>query len=135
MHLFVKGTDTRLSIKGDAQRRSMKGIILLFIELYTAGTRDSGKYIFPDLTKVSVTINGSPNMLYSDSIESKDMWEEANCFFVKEKNKREHMNLQKFCTEDKLGLLIDLHSIEDNKMHGSGTCLVNSKDGVHLEIE
>ena len=31
-------------------------------------------YVFPDLTKVSVTINGSPNMLYNNGIESKEMW-------------------------------------------------------------
>ena len=58
-----KGTDTRINIKVSAQRRSMKGILLLFVEPYTAGTRDWEKYIFPDLKKISVTINGSPNML------------------------------------------------------------------------
>lgn len=31
----------------------------LLLEPYAAGTRDSEKYIFPDLTKVSVTINDS----------------------------------------------------------------------------
>ena len=55
----------------------MKGILLLFVEPYNASTRDSEKYILPDLTKVSVTINGSPNMLYNKGIDSKDMWEEA----------------------------------------------------------
>ena len=58
-----KGTDTRINIKIDAQRRSMKGILLLFVEPYTAGTRDSEKYLFPNLNKVRVTINDSPNML------------------------------------------------------------------------
>ena len=32
-----KGTETRINIKVDAQRRSMKGILLLFVEPYTAG--------------------------------------------------------------------------------------------------
>ena len=53
---FKKDTDARLNIKVDAQRRSMKGILFLFVELYTAGTRDSEKYVFPGVTKVSVTI-------------------------------------------------------------------------------
>ena len=48
---IVKGTETRINIKVDAQRRSMKGILLLFVEPYAAGTRDSEKYIFPDLKK------------------------------------------------------------------------------------
>ena len=49
--------------------------------------RDSEKYIFPDITKVSVTVNGSPNMLYNDGIENEDTWAEASRFFVKEKAK------------------------------------------------
>jgi len=28
-----------------------------------------------------------------------------------------------------------MRSMADQSMHGSGTCIVNSTDGVHLEIE
>jgi len=70
---FKKDTDTMLNIKVNAQRRSLKAILLLFVESYTASTRNSEKYIFQDLTKVSVTISGSPNMLYNEGIEGKDM--------------------------------------------------------------
>ena len=45
------------------------------------------------------------------------------------------MNLTKFYTADKFGLLIDLRSMADQAMHGSGTRLVSSKDGVQLELE
>ena len=65
-----KETEKRINIKVNPQKRSMKGILLLFVEPYTEGTRDSEKYIFPDLKKVRVTINGSPNMLYNEGIES-----------------------------------------------------------------
>jgi len=44
------------------------------MEPYVAGAWDLEKYIFPDITKVSVTINGLPSMLYNEGIESKDMW-------------------------------------------------------------
>ena len=132
---IVKGTETRINIKVNAQRRSMKGILLLFVEPYTAGTRDSEKYIFPDLKKISVTINGSPNMLYNNGIESRDIWSEVSRFFMKEKYKPQHMTLEKFYTGNKFGLLIDLRSMASQEMHGSGTRLVNSTDGVQLEIE
>jgi len=132
---FKKDTDTRINVKVDAQRRSLKAILLLFIEPYGAGARDSEKYVFPDLTKVSVTIKGWPNMLYNNGIEGKDMWEEAHRFFVKEKNKTEHMNITKFYTGDRFGLVIDLRSMADQAMHGSGTRIVNSTDGVQLEFE
>ena len=45
------------------------------------------------------------------------------------------MTLQKFYAENKFGLLIDLRSMESQKMHGSGTRIVNSTDEIQLEIE
>ena len=112
----------------------MKGILLLFVEPYTAGTRDSEKYIFPDLKKISVTVNGSPNMLYNNGIESRDIWSEVSRFFMKEKYKPQHMTLKKFYTGNKFGLLIDLRSMASQEMYSSGTRLVNTTDGAQLEI-
>ena len=130
-----RGTATRINVKVNAQRRSLKGILLMFMESYAAGARDSEKYIFPDIKKISVTINGSPNMIYNNGIESRDIWSEVSRFFMKEKEKPQFMTLQKFYTGDKFGLLIDLRSMASQEMHGSGNCLVNTTDGVQLEIE
>jgi len=113
----------------------MKAILLLFVEPYSHGARDSEKYVFPDLTKVQVTINGSPNMLYNEGIVSTDLWAEVSRFFVKEENKTEHMNLKLFLAGDRFGLLIDLRSMADRTMQGSGTRLVNTTDRVQLELE
>jgi len=82
---YKKNGDTRINIKVNTQRRSLTALLLLFVELYTAGDRDSEKFIFLDLTKVSITVNSTPNMLYNNSIEGKDMWEEARNLFAKEK--------------------------------------------------
>ena len=41
---FAKGTDTRLNLRVNPQRRSLKGILLLFVERYIAGTRQSEAY-------------------------------------------------------------------------------------------
>ena len=134
----VMRTDTStelINIKVDSQRRSMKGILLLFVAPYSAGARDSEKHGFPDLEKVFVTINGSPNMLYNNGIESENAWRQASRFFMKEKHKPQHMTLQKFYAEDKFGLLIDLRSMASQKMHGSGRRLVNTTDGVQLDIK
>ena len=140
MHLektipIAKGSDERLNIKVNAQRRSLKAILLLFTEPYAAGARDSEKYVFPDLKKVKVTINGSPSMLYNEGIVATDLWREARRFFVREKNKTEHMNLKLFLAGDRFGILVDLRSMADRSMHGSGTRLVNTTDGVQLELE
>ena len=45
------------------------------------------------------------------------------------------MTPTKYYTEDKFGLLIDLRSMADKAMHGSGTRLVDVQNGVFLEIE
>ena len=121
-----------INIKVDSQRRSMTGILLLFVKPFTAGARDSEKYVFPDINKVSVTINGSPNMLYNNGIESRDAWTQVSRFFMKEKHKPQHMQ---FYAENKFGLLIDLRSMASQKMHGGGTRLVNTTDVVQLEIK
>ena len=85
--------------------------------------------------KKSVTVNGSPNMLYNKGTESQDIWSEVSCFFMKEKIKPQQMTLHKFYAENKFGLMIDLRTMASQKMHGSGTHIVNSTDGVQLEIE
>jgi len=51
------------------------------------------------------------------------------------KNKTKHMDATKFYTGDNFGLLIDMRTMADQEMHGSGKHLVNSTDGVQLEIE
>ena len=126
---FKKDTDSRLNIRVNPQRRSLKAILLLFVEPYVGGTRDSEKYINPDL-RFSVTINGMPN---NSGIKGMDMWEEVSRSFGKTPHKS--MNVTKFLTRDEFGFLIDLWSMADNDMHGNRTHLVNTKDGVHLELE
>jgi len=45
------------------------------------------------------------------------------------------MDATKFYTGDNFGLLIDMRSMADQEIHGSGKRIVNSTDGVQLEIE
>ena len=60
-----KETPSKINLKINPNRRFLKAILLLFIEPFTAGTRDSEKYIFPHLAKVKVTIKGSPNKIFT----------------------------------------------------------------------
>lgn len=82
--IFEKGTDTRVNLIVNQQRGSLKGILLLFVEPYVTGSMDSEKYFNPDLTKICVTVNGSPKMLYNNNIKGRDIWEEVSRFFVME---------------------------------------------------
>lgn len=81
---FSKATDTQVNLRVHSQGMSLKGI-LLFVQSYKPGSSNSEKFINPDLMKVTIMVNGLPNMLYNNSIKSKDIWEKASCCFVKTK--------------------------------------------------
>ena len=121
-----RGTDGRLNIRVNPQRRSLKDLLLLFIVPYTAGTRDSEHYLNPDITKVSVTVNGSPNRVYNEGITGIDMWCEASQFFEPKKSGSPNINLTKYLANNKFGLFIDFRSMADTTMHGNGQRLVNT---------
>ena len=150
-----KGEDTRLNLRINPQRRSLKGILMLFINPYTAGARDSENYFNPDITKVKVTVNGVPNRVYNEGISGADMWVELTRYFNQYTHTHTHtrtrvfrghtaltpalgrpnMNLTKYLTGNKFGLWIDLRSMADTTLQGNGQRLVNTQDGVQLEIE
>ena len=138
---IARGSDTRLNLRVNPQRRSLKGILLLFINPFVAGARDTVHYFNPDITKVKVTVKvtGVPNRVYNEGISGTDMWNELTRYF----NPRGHtpnrgrpnMNLTKYLTGNKFGLFIDLRSMADTTLHGNGQRLVNTQNGVQLEIE
>ena len=130
-----RGTDIRLNLRVNPQRRSLKGILLPFIMPYTAGARDSENYINPDITKVSVTVNSSPNRVYNKGITGNDMWNEVSRFFGTKSGGSPNMNLTKYLTGNKFGFFINLRSMANTTLHANGQRLVNTKDGVHLAIE
>ena len=106
-------------------------IYKLFEDLF-----DSEKFFNPDITSVKVNINGVPNKLHSQGMEMRNRWEEVLRHFVKcgALGYNDSMDATKFYT-DKFGMFIDLRTMSDDKLHGSGLRLLNTKDGVQLEIE
>ena len=83
---------------------------------------------------MKVTINGVSNKVYAQGLKTRDAWEEIKRHFHRHGDES-NMDTTKFITEDKFGFFIDLRSMADNDLHGSGLRLVNTKDGVLLEIE
>ena len=132
---ITRGSDTRLTIRVNPQRRSLKGLLLLFINPYNPGARDSEHYFNPDITKVTVTVNGVPSRVYNAGISGKDMWNEITRHFKPHSGGWPNMTLAKYLTANKFGLWVDLRSMADTTMHGNGQRLVNTQDGVQLEIE
>ena len=58
----------------NVSRRSMTGILCLFIDDYAPGTRDSEMFVNPDITSIRINIDGKPNCLYSNGMIPRDLW-------------------------------------------------------------
>ena len=131
---IARGSETHFNLKVNPQRRSLKGILLLFITPYNPGARDSENYFNPDITNVDVTVSGVPGRVYNKGIKGKKMWKEITRHFNPSNSDLSNMTLVKYLTANKFGLWIDLRSFTDTTMHGNGQRLVNTQDGVQLEI-
>ena len=132
---ITRGSKTHVNLWVNPQRRSLKGLLLLFINHYQVGARDTEHYFNPDITKVNVTVNGVPNRVYNEGLNGSDMWQELTRHFEPSTNGRPNMTLAKYLTGNKFGLWIDLRSMADTTMHGNGQRMVNTQDRVQLEID
>ena len=110
----------------------MSGVLCLFNEIPTAGTRDAEKFVNPAMLSVAININGMPNKLYSKNMTTTDFYESMlkrmtslNGDIVFPSN---------FYAGDMFGLWIDLRTFPDEEIHGGGFSLDSTSDGVKLEI-
>ena len=105
-------------------RKSMRAMVILF---KYADTEDSEEYIYPNITKVDVTIDGRPNAVYSNGISTDDLYREAKrVFHVKDTN----MTEKRFYDKN-FALVVDLRCTDDNDAINAGH---NVKAGVQLII-
>ena len=96
---------------------------------------DSEQYLYPNLEKVRLTIEGVPNSVFSQGLPKSRFFEEAKRFFCPMCEKSmadEFMSIDKFY-RDGFALVIDLRSTQDDTT-GGGKKIVNTQSGVLLEI-
>jgi hypothetical protein len=113
-------------------RKSMSAIVLLFTNKVRT---DSEQYLYPNLEKVRLTIEGVPNSVFSQGLPKSRFFEEAKRFFCPMCEKSmadEFMSIDKFY-KDGFALVIDLRSTQDDTT-GGGKKIVNTQSGVLLEI-
>ncbi|CAB4002517.1 Hypothetical predicted protein [Paramuricea clavata] len=114
-------------------RKSMSAIVLLFTNRVRT---DSEEYIYPNIDKVNLTIEGVPNAVFSQGLPKNRFFEEAKRFFCpicEESMADEFMSISKFFTNS-FALVIDLRSTQDHTT-GGGKKIVNTQSGVLLEIK
>ncbi len=109
-------------------RKSMRAMVILF---KYADTEDSEEYVYPNITKVDVTIDGRPNAVYSNGMSTDDLYREAKrIFYLKDSN----MTEAKFY-DKKFALVVDLRCTDDNNAIGSGSNIIGTKNSVQLIIK
>ncbi|CAB3997732.1 Hypothetical predicted protein [Paramuricea clavata] len=114
-------------------RKSMSAIVLLFTNRVRT---DSEEYIYPNIDKVNLTIEGVPNAVFSQGLPKNRFFEEAKRFFCPMCEKSmadEFMSISKFFGNG-FALVIDLRSTQDDTTGGSKK-IVNTQSGVLLEIK
>ena len=125
-----KANDSVINEQVNIPRRSMSGILFLFIEGYGEGSRNSEKFVNPEITSVTIDIDGVPNQLYSKGMVHPDFWESILNRFPNDHD----VDQREFYKVNKFGLWIDLRTFADNEMHGGGFRLKDTQDGVKLQI-
>ena len=120
---------------------SLKGILVPFEEEQSY-TRDPSKFYNPKIQKVSVTIEGKPNQLYSRGMRSFEQYDEARKYFTEGKNPNEiqaqlqlyDVSVGEYLT-DRYALWLDFRTIDENELHRMGRRIENASEGITLQIE
>ena len=120
--------------------KSLKRILVLFEEKYTS------KFYNPKIQKVPVIVEGKPNQLYAQSMQSFEQYDEISKYFAEGKQRGVNANeVQKQLKlhdlsvgkylDNKYALWLDFRMIDENALHRTGRRIENALEGISLQIE
>ena len=105
-------------------------------------TRDTSKFYNSSIQKVSVTIEGKPNKLYSQGMRSFEQYDQAHKYFAEGKLANEvQAQLQLYDVSlgeylvNNYALWLDFRMIDENELHWTGRRIENALEGITLQIE
>ena len=112
--------------------KSLKGILVLFEEERPI-SRDTSNYYSPKIQKVTITVEGKPNQLYSQGMRSFEQYDEDRKYFAKGRLANEtQAQLQLYDLSvgeylvNKYALWLDFRTIDENELHGMGQQIGNT---------
>ena len=141
----INKSDTSFSVDINSPSKSLKGVLLIFTQERSATkfARDTEEFYNPKITKVEITVEGSPNELYSQSMQYYHQYDEIVKHFSEGRLKEagaiqkdlqlHNVDIASYYT-DKYALWLDFRTIDDNRLHGSGRRLENTSEGIRLQI-
>ena len=139
--ISVNKSDTMWNWSFNMPCKSLKGILVLFEE-ENSYTRDTSKFYNPKLQKVSVTIEGKPDQLYSQGMRSFEQHDKAHKYFAEGRLANEvQAQLQLYDVSlgeylvNKYALWLDFRTIDENELHRTSRRIENTSEGITLQIE
>lgn len=145
--LSLDKSDTIWNISLAPQARSMKGILVLFVNPSDGGAsyaRDAEKYYNPKITRVSITLDGNPNQLFGSGMRAHQQFDEIRKHFADGKHRTVNsvakeleladVSLDAYLTTN-YGLWLDMRTTDDDALHGSGRKLEGASQSVLIEIQ
>ena len=139
--LAVNKSDTMWNWSFNMPCKSLKGILVLFEEEKSC-TQDTSKFYHPGIQKVSVTIEGKPNQLYSQGMRSFEQYDEACKYFAEGRLANDaQAQLQLYDVSlgeylvNKYVLWLDFRMIDENELDGMGRRIENASEGITLQVE
>ena len=137
----VNKSDTKCNWSFNDTCKSLKGILVLFEE-EKPYLQDTSKFYNPKIEKVSVTIEGKPNQLYSQGMRSFEQYEESRKYFTEGRLTDEvQAQLQLYDLSvgeylvNKYAVWLDFRTINENELHGRGSQIGNTSGGITIQIE
>ena len=139
--ISVNKSDTMWNWSFNTPCKSLKGILVLFEE-EKPYTRDMSKFYNRKIQKVSVTIEGKPNQLYSQGMRSFEQYDEAHKYFtegglandVQKQLQLYDVSLGEYLV-NKYALWLDFRMIDENELPGTSRRIENESEGITLQIE
>ena len=137
----VNKSDTKWNWSFEETFKSFKGILALFEE-EKPFSRDTSKYYNPKIQKVTITIEGKPNQLYSQGMRSFEQYDEASKYIAEGRLVNEvqkqlqlyDMSLGEYLV-NKYALWLDFRTIDKNELHGTGQQIGNTSGGITVQVE
>ena len=127
----LNNSDTSFSVDINSPSKSVKGVLFIFMieRSDTKFKRDTEEIYNPKITKVEVTVEGSPNELCAQNMEYCHQYDEIVEHFAQgrlkdagtiQKDLQLHnVNIASYYV-DKYALSLDFRTTDDNKLHGIG---------------
>ena len=137
----LNDSGTSFSVNINSPSKSLMGVLLIFTKERSATkfNRDTAEFYNHKITKVEVTVEGSPNELYAQNMEYHHHYDEIMKYFGEgrlkdagaiQKDLQLHdVNITSYYI-DKYALWLDFRTKDDNKLHGSGSQLENTLEGI-----